>query len=72
MGAPSPVRSFVWGALALIAVVSPFLWLVGWSHGHPLTSWIAAWALVLMGVFALRSANVAWRAGSVHRSGHQR
>jgi len=47
-------RSKVWSALALVAVLSPFLWLAAWPHDHPLTSWIGVAVLVLVGLFAVR------------------
>jgi hypothetical protein len=50
----SSVRSLGWGVLALVAVLSPFLWLVAWPHGHPPTSWIAVSFLVLVGLLVVR------------------
>jgi hypothetical protein len=54
MHSRSSVRSKVWGALALVGVLSPFLWLAAWPHEHPLTSWIAVSFLVLVGLLAVR------------------
>jgi len=54
----SSVRSLGWGALALVAVLSPLLWLVAWPHGHPLTSWIAVSILVLVGLLAVRGGGI--------------
>jgi hypothetical protein len=53
----SSMRSGVWGVLALAAVLSPFLWLAMWPHGHPVTSWIAISFLVLVGLLAMLRAS---------------
>jgi hypothetical protein len=54
MRSRSTSGSKVWGALALVAVLSPFLWLAAWPHDHPITSWIGVAVLVLVGLFAVR------------------
>jgi hypothetical protein len=57
MRSRSSVRSGVWGILALAAVLSPFLWLAVWPHGHPVTSWVAVSFLVLVGLLAMLGAS---------------
>jgi hypothetical protein len=54
MRSRSTSGSKVWSAIALVAVLSPFLWLAAWPHDHPLTSWIGVAVLVLVGLLAVR------------------
>jgi hypothetical protein len=54
MRSRSTSGSKVWGALALVPILSPFLWLAAWPHHHPLTSWIGVAVLVLVGLLVVR------------------
>ena len=44
--------------LGLVAVLTPFVWLVAWPEEHPITSWIAVSFLVLVGLIAATSGRV--------------
>jgi hypothetical protein len=49
----STLRTALWGAFAVIAILTPFLWLASWRHEHPITSWIAVAILVVVGLLTV-------------------